>query len=303
MDIRPILTRFADDVGQPIAAGADAKVDAIVATADEALEFAHRLGVRELGTARRPLVVEVTTDPAAAQTPMYVGADRLSIGDVPLAPETRARLEPILGRRLEPDDGWLDLDVTSAVRHEVGHGVINELVPDLLSLPPREGAWRAVRYDRRIVEEAAADVFAALHARDWDMGLAGTVIRDARTGRELIPNGRATIADLHAARAAARDGVDIALLDSYRLAESSPHHFAGLLTPAFARVQEHAGWGAAEGVYVQMLARLRERSGYAIDVPTAARETVRAAHDVLGSGDETARAVRTLLAGNGALGR
>jgi hypothetical protein len=127
-------------------------------------------------------------------------------------------------------------------------------------------------------------------------------VRDAASGVDFVATGYATVDMLNDVRAVARGGIDDARVGGIRdLAGSLPHRFAGLVTPAFAKVEQHAGWDAVERVYVDTLDRLAARS-YPIDVPTTARETARAAAAELGASSEGAREVRRLLMTNGSMG-
>lgn len=302
LDVRPVFTSMLDDAPRSIAAGADARVDALVGDASRALETARRLGVRELGTSARPLYVHVTADPAVAGTPMFQDADTLLVGSGPIDDRARDFLGRAPGATLPPGASWLDVDLGNAVPHEVGHGVVNELVPQLLVPAPRVGAWRTHGYDQRVVEEMAADVFAAIHDRTWTMSLGGLAVRDAGRGVDHVGGGRATVDLLNEAREVARGGVDhVDVGGVHDLAGSRPHALAGLLTPAFATVERGHGWDATEAVFTQVLARLRARD-YPIDVPSAARETARAAAAQLGTRDEAALAIRRMLMGNGSMG-
>ncbi len=301
MDVRPVITRVAGEIGTRIAAGADARVDRLVAEASDVLETAHRLGVRDLGTSARPLVLDVTHDASYATTPMFLDLDRMVFADVPVDERARSFLRSG-GVYLAPDTSWVDLSGGAVTAHEIGHGAIGELVPWLGTLPPRDGAWRLARYEQSAVGEALADTFAAIHRRNWTMDLAGVPLRDASTGAEYIANGSATVDQLNHVRAFAREyGRDVGGMSEGLLEGSKPHHFASLLSPAFARVEAGAGWDALEAVYSRSLARMRETGG-AVDVPVAARETARAAIEELGRADDTARSVRAMLMSNGAMG-
>jgi hypothetical protein len=300
MDVRPIFTALVGDVGRPIAAGIDPRVDTLVADATSALETAHRLGVRELGTADKPLYLDITTDADFTGSPAFVADDSLVVGRAPIDEPTRDRLAA-LGVEVRSNASLLDLPLRAATTHEVGHGVENELVPSLQVMPSKIGAWRTARYDRRVVEESLADVFAGIHLRNWTMDIAGASARDAKLGVDHTVNGSATVDDLNAARTFARGGEDAAFVGERGMLGSSPHHLAGLVTPAFARVQSGEGWGATERLYVDVLGRLAARQ-YPIDVPAAARETARAAADLLGRTNTTAQDVRRMLMRNGSMG-
>jgi hypothetical protein len=278
------------------------RVEELVASTRDALTTARRLGVTELGTSRRPLYVHLTADPAVAGTPMFMDRDTLLLGVSPINDRGRRFLERAPGAQLAPGATWLDVDLGAVVPHETGHGVLNELVPQLMQPTVQVGPWRTRGFDQRVAEEAGADVFAGIHQRDWTMTLGGLAVRDAATGIDHVAEGPATIDALNAARDYGRSGADHPSVAGVReLDGSTPHALAGVLTPAYAIVERHHGWDATEAVFTDTLARLRERA-YPVDVPATAKETARASAALLGPRDPASLEVRRLLMTNGAMG-
>ena len=105
-------------------------IDALVERSAGILETAHRLGVSDLGTSRKPLFLHLTHDPAAASTPLFWGDDTMLIGLTPIDGHGREFLERS-GASVAPGASWLDVDLQSVVPHEIGHGVVDELVPEI----------------------------------------------------------------------------------------------------------------------------------------------------------------------------
>ncbi len=131
LDVRPVFTALVGDAPSPITADANARVDAIVDATRDALTTARRLGVTELGTSSKPLYVQVTADPMAATTPYFLGDDTLLLGTTPISDRARRFLDQASGAQVRAGASWLDVDLGTVVPHEVGHGVLGELLPQV----------------------------------------------------------------------------------------------------------------------------------------------------------------------------